>query len=355
MPEMTLFDLDLKPADGLAAPAGPEGSSNRTASARARTHTGPRRPTALVVDGNSLAYRAFHAYQPDQLTDEDGRPLGAIYGFLALLSGICDRVGPDAIVIGFDCRKRSTRRDRFPGYKAQRPDKDPLLLMQISDLTCLLERLGVPVVCPEGWEADDVLGSGAQAAEDAGWQCVLATSDRDAFALLSPTTTLLRLGSGLDSAREVTPAHLTRTVGVNPKQYTEFAALRGDTSDNLPGIPGIGAKRAAALLREYPTVADAIDDPLGCRSVLGRPLGQALLNDLADPERSVFHRNVALMTIRRDLPIDLEAGRPSATPDDVERHLLAWQLPTLVRRVTVALGVRPDLPPHPGDEYAPPE
>lgn len=351
MPEMTLFDLDLQPDEGLAAGRPPAASAQ--SARQARRPTGQRAPTALVVDGNSLAYRAFHAYQPDQLAD-DGRPLGAIYGFLALLSGICDRVGPDAIVVGFDCRKRSVRRDRFPGYKAQRPDRDPMLLLQIRDLTCLLERLGIPVICPEGWEADDVLGSGAQAAEEAGWRCLLATSDRDAYALVSPTTTLLRLGSGLDSAREVTPAQVRRMVGVRTDQYTEFAALRGDSSDNLPGIPGIGAKRAAALLREYPTVAAAVDDPLGCSSVLGRPLGRALLDDMADPDNSVFHRNVALMTIRRDLLVDLEAGRPTATPDEVERHLLAWKLPTLVRRVTVALGTRPDLPPPPGDEHAPP-
>jgi DNA polymerase-1 len=306
------------------------------------------------VDGNSLAHRAFHAYADGEITDSDGRPRGAVYGFLALLTGICDRVDPDGIVVGFDCRRSSDRRARFPDYKAQRPDKDPSLTLQLDDLAWLLDRLGVQVVCPEGWEADDVLGSAATAAEAAGWHCVLATSDRDAYALLSASTTVLRLGSGLDQAQEVTPAALSRTVGVRAEQYTEFAALRGDSSDNLPGIPGIGAKRAAALLREYPSVAAAAADPLGCRSVLGRPLGQALLDDLADPGTSVFRRNVALMTIRRDLPIDLVAARPTATFELVERHLLAFELPTLVRRVTVALGARPDLPPPPGDDDAPP-
>ena len=163
----------------------------------------------------------------------------------------------------------------------------------------------------------------------------------------------LRLGSGLDQAVEVTPDSLRRSVGVRPEQYTEFAALRGDSSDNLPGVPGIGAKRAAQLLREYATVAQAAADPLGCRSVLGRPLGQALLDDLADPEQSVFHRNVTLMTLQRDLPVDLETGRRAVSPEDVERYLLAVELPTLVRRVQVALALRPDLPPPPGDDDVP--
>ncbi len=353
MTDLTLFDLDLQPAAGLSGevhtPAHP-----RSAERAHERPTRPAGPTLLTVDGNSLAHRAFHAYADDEFTDSDGRPRGAVYGFLALLTGICDRLDPAAVVVGFDCRRRSDRRDRYPAYKAQRPDKDPALTIQLDDLAWLLDRLGVHVVCPPGWEADDVLASAAAQAEAAGWHCMLATSDRDAYALLSPTTTVLRLGSGLDQAVQVTASSLSKTVGVRAEQYTEFAALRGDSSDNLPGIPGIGAKRAATLLREYPTVADAAADPLGCRSVLGRPAGQTLLDDLADPATSVFRRNIALMTLRRDLPVDLEAGRRSATPEDVERHLLAVELPTLVRRVTLALAVRPDLPPTPGDADAPP-
>jgi len=354
MPELTLFDLDLHPT---AVPAD-------TAPALAplvpvpppRAATAPRVPTLLVVDGNSLAHRAFHAYSEDgvsTITALDGRPLGAVYGFLALLTGICEKVGPDAVVVGFDCRVASRRRDRFPEYKAQRPEKDPLLLQQLADLECLLARLGVAVVVERGEEADDVLGSGAAAAEAAGWRAALATSDRDSYALVSRSTTVLRLGSGLDRAVEVTPERLRRQIGVAASQYTEYAALRGDVSDNLPGIPGLGPKRAAALLREYPTVAAAAADPIGCRSVLGRPVGQALLDDLEDLETSVFHRNCALMAIRRDLPVDVQAARPTADPTTVERHLLAWELPTLVGRVQVALGARPDLPPPPGDDDAP--
>jgi len=351
MPELTLFDADLRPPAPPAAPARAPGAPPAP-----RRATPVRRPTALVLDGNSLAHRAFHAYStgPDALVTSEGRPIGAVYGFLALLAGICDRVAPDSIVVGFDCRSAvSVRRARFPDYKAQRPDKDPALTQQLEDLVCLLERLGAAVVCPDGWEADDVLGSGAAAGEAAGWDVVVATSDRDAYALVSPRTTVLRLGSGLDAAAEVTPSTLARSPGIRPEQYTDYAALRGDTSDNLPGIPGIGPKRAALLLREYPSVDAAVADPIGCRSVLGRAQGQALLDDVADPATSVFRRNVELMTIRRDLPVDLEAGRPSLTPDQIERHLLAWGLPTLVRRVQIALAVRPDLPPPPGDDDAP--
>jgi DNA polymerase-1 len=348
MAELTLFDLDLQPTEQAA----------RGPSTRATPHLppprparGPRLPTVLAVDGNSLAHRAFHAYPsgPGEFTDSDGRPRGAVYGFLALLAGICDRVDPAAVVVGFDCGRSSQRRDTFPPYKAQRPDKDPGLLVQLDDLEWLLERLGVHVVRPAGWEADDVLASTAAAAEAVGWRCVVATSDRDSYALISPSTSVLRLASGLDQAVEVDAAGLHRSTGVRAEQYTEFAALRGDASDNIPGIPGIGPKRAALLLAEYPTVADAAADPHGCRSVLGRPAGRTLLDDLADPATSIFHRNVALMSLRRDLPVDLDAGRRSVTPEDAERYLLAVELPTIVRRVQVALAVRPELPPPPSE------
>jgi len=356
MTDLTLFDLDLRPAPSEPPSVAAEGTLPRlaTGSPVASGAAAVRPPRLLAVDGNSLAHRAFHAYADSDLTDSQGRPRGAVYGFLALLAGICDRVDPDAVVVGFDCRQRSDRRERYPAYKAQRPDKDPSLTLQLDDLAWLLDRLGAHVVRPEGWEADDVLGSAAAAAEAAGWDCVLTTSDRDSYGLLSERTSLLQLGSGLDRAVEITAASLPKRVGVGPAQYLEFAALRGDSSDNLPGILGIGAKRAKALLREYPSVAAAAADPIGCRSVLGRPLGQALLDDLSDPATSVFHRNIALMTIRRDLPVDVDAGRRSVSADDVERYLLAVELPTLVRRVAVALAVRPDLPPPPGDDDAPP-
>jgi len=358
MPELTLFDLDPTGPLSVPGPTREAGAPHLRPPPRlqtsARTPSAPRGPTLLVLDGNSLAHRAYHAYPADTIADDDGRPRGAVYGFLALLSGICEKVGPDAVLAGFDCRRRSVRRERCEAYKAQRPEKDSALSVQLDDLAWLLPRLGVEVLQPEGWEADDVLGSGATAAEAAGWRCVLATSDRDAYALVSDATTLLRLGSGLDAAVEVTPASLLRDVGVRPEQYPEYAALRGDTSDNLPGVPGIGPKRAAQLLAAFPRVADAVADPIGCRSVLGRPLGQALLDDLAEPSSSVFLRNVALMGIRRDLSVDVEAARPRALPETIERYLVAWSLPTLVRRVTVALSARPDLPPPPGDADAPP-
>jgi DNA polymerase I len=326
-----LFDDDLTPAAGARA-AGP--------APRPRPRPAPAAPVGsalLAVDGNSLAHRAFHAYRASR---------GGAYGFLALLAAVCDRVRPHAVVVGFDCRAGSARRERWPDYKAQRSPKDPELVTLLHELPDLVASLGVTVIIPPGWEADDVLGSAAAAAEgSAGWRCVLATSDRDAMALVSDRTSVLQLRDGMERAAEIDTAAVRRRYRVRPDQYTELAALRGDTSDNLPGILGIGPARAAALLAAYDRVAAAAEDPLGCRSVLGPDAGQALLDDLADPDRSRFHRNVDLMTIRRDLPVPVEACRLTAAPEQIAAEAQRRGQGTLASRLAVALAGRADVPP----------
>lgn len=335
MDTLSLFDT-APPVSGPTASPAP----------RAQAVPAPSGPVLLALDGNSLAHRAFHAY--GRIDAFGGEPRGGLYGFVALLCAICDKVGTNAVVVGFDCRDSSERKREHPEYKANRVDKDPGLYDLLDEAPTVLVELGVPVIVPPGWEADDVIGSAAARAEEAGWRCTIATSDRDAFGLISETTTVLRLRNGLDRAVEMTPGVLRREVGVSPQQYVEFAALRGDTSDNLAGIPGIGPSRARALLAAYPTVADAVADPIGCRSVLGKSLGQALIDDLAS-EASVFRRNVALMSIRRDLPVDLQACRSTANPDRIAACLTSWELPGLIGRATAALAPRPELAPPPMD------
>ena len=330
MSDLSLFDVEVGPAP---APR------SQTADV-VRAPPRPRVPTLLAVDGNSLTHRAFHAYHAT-------REGGALYGFLALLTAICDVTAPEAIVVGFDCRVGSQRRTRWADYKANRVEKDPALYEALDEVPTLLVELGVNVVVERGWEADDVVGSAARAAEERGWRCVVATSDRDAFGLISDHTTVLRLRSGLGNAVTVDVERLRRDVGVRPSQYVEYSALRGDTSDNLPGIRGIGPAKAAALLATYDGVDAAVADPIGCRSVLGKALGQLLIEDLADPATSIFRRNVELMTIRRDVPIDIGACKPRLTPEQVSERLRAWDVTGLDGRVALALAARPDIPPPP--------
>ncbi|MGH8930379.1 MAG: 5'-3' exonuclease [Egibacteraceae bacterium] len=330
MEALSLFDVDL----GQVDPVTPR--PLRTPEARPCVPT-ERLPVLLAIDGNSLAHRAFHGYPAGE----------ALRGLCSLLAAVADRVGAHATVVGFDSTVRSSRRERWPRYKAQRPPKEAALRHLIASASALLSELGVAVATVDGWEADDILASAAATAEAVGWRCMLATSDRDAYAQVSETTTVLRLRTGMEHAIEITPERLRAEVGVDPTQYVEFAALRGDVSDNLDGVPGVGRTRAAALLAAYPTVCAAVADPIGCRSVLGRPVGQALLDDLADPPSSRFLRNVAVMTVRRDLPLDLEACHRRAAPERIERVLRARGLGGVAGRLAIAFGARPDWPPPP--------
>ena len=293
---LALFDADLAPA--AAAIAEPVTPAPQPPSQR-RPPRGERRstPTLLAIDGNALVHRAFHAY--------GGTTGGARYGFFALLSVVCDQVEYDGLVIGFDCRAQSQRRIRYPQYKAQRPDKHEQLEASLDEMPAIATDMGAYVVVERGWEGDDVVASAAVAAEANGWRCVIASPDRDVLALVSADTEVLQIRGGDQPIRRVTLRDFRRRHRIAPQQYLQLAALRGDSSDNLPGIPGIGAKKAAALLRLYPTVDAAVADPLGCRSVLGPELGQALIDDVTGTA-SVFRRNVELMTPRRDLPVELD-------------------------------------------------
>lgn len=338
MEALSLFDAPLappparSPAPALVAPP-----------RRPRAQSPVRRSRVLLaVDGNALAHRAFHAYGVAGIADSSGRDRGAVYGFFALLAGICDRVGQDALVVGFDDRLRSRRRDSWPGYKANRPEKDPALYALLDILGAVLTDLGVHVIQPEAEEADDVLASAAAAAVAVGGRAVVATSDRDAFGLVGEHVEVLWLRSGLANAVEVTPARLQRDHGIRAGQYLDFAALRGDRSDNLPGVDGIGPSRAAGLLAAYPGVDEAVADPLGCRSVLGPKVGQVLLDDVAS-STSVFRRNRALMTLRSDLPVDLAACRRQRSPQQVAAACDEWGLPRLAARLALAVGARPEL------------
>lgn len=325
------------PASGLVSGAqgGPTVTVPASPTARAVRE---EPPTLLAVDGDALVHRAYHGYAGAR----SGR-----YGFFALLAAVCDQVPADALVVGFDSRTRSVRREREPEYKAHRTAKDDALVALLAQLPADCADLGLAVEVAEGWEADDVVASAAARAEVRGWKCAVVTSDRDAYAVATEATTVVRVHGGDRPAEHLTPRKLERRLGVHPRRYVEYAALRGDTSDNLPGVPGIGPRRAAALLAAFDDVEDAAADPIGTRSVLGPSAGQALLDDLARDGDSVYRRNVALMGPRRDLPVDLDAAARRPRPDHVAAVLADWGLGGLAGRMVAAVAARPDAPPPP--------
>lgn len=292
----------------------------------------------LVVDGPSLAHRAYHAYLARGFRDPDGRPVWAIYGFLALLVGVIDRVGPDAVLVGFDDRQASARRDRYPEYKAGRGERDEDLHVQLDQLPGLLAELGVATMTPPALEADDVLASAAAAAEAAGWRCTLATSDKDAFGLITDAVTVLRLVSGLDNAVVMTPAALEVKLGVTPGQYRDFCALVGDKSDNLPGVAGIGPVKAAQLLAAVGSLDAALDAEGRPTMAAVEAIGKGYAGKLAAAGAAeAIARNRDLMAPVLGLRFDLEACRPQITGRTVARVLKARHVPGLIDRTVAVL------------------
>jgi 5'-3' exonuclease len=263
-------------------------------------------PLLLVVDGNSMLHRAYHAGAADGLLDNAGRPIWALRGLVGYIARAAAHLRPDGVLVGFDCPDHSARKVDYPGYKAHRPDKPADLAGQIAVAPELLRAAGVGTVVPPGYEADDVLASSAEWARRGGWRSVLMTSDRDAFALIDDSTSVLRVrNGGYDEAVLVDAAGLPELCGVHPWQYRDYAALRGDPSDNLHGVRRFGAATAARLLASFGTVdaAWAALDSGAVQSVRD-VVGDLAAEELGAPAmREIVDRNRRLMRMRTDLPI----------------------------------------------------
>ncbi|MCM0639601.1 5'-3' exonuclease [Cellulomonas wangsupingiae] len=306
--------------------------------------------TLLAVDGNSLLHRSFHALAGSQLRTRDWQATWAVKGALSQILGAVDRVAADAVVIGFDDAGNNRRKAAHPHYKAHRTEKPADLVTQLSLAVDVFWSAGLHVVIPDGLEADDVLASAASTATAAGWHTVVCTSDRDAFALVDDSTSVLRIiNGGVEASPVLTPERLRILLGIDAGQYRQYAAMRGDASDNLTGIRGIGEKTGIALLNAFGSVEAAfadVDTNGGAR--VAEVLGKACVKKLADPDgRAAFWENVELMTMRTDLDLEMDltaASGPGLLPVDpqglhdalarVEFHSLQW----LAARVLASAG-----------------
>ncbi|WP_445255963.1 5'-3' exonuclease [Nocardioides aurantiacus] len=296
----------------------------------------PRR-LLLVVDAPSLLHRNHHARAHTRIVDRSGRPVWALHGMLRQILECIDRFAPDAVLFGLDDRTASQRRDRYPLYKAGRAEKHPELVEQLERAGALLEALGLATLTPPGLEADDVSASGAAWAGRHGWDCVIVTSDRDAFAHISPYTRVLRLiDGGISGSPLLDPTRLRLMYDVAAENYLAYAALRGDASDNLPGVPGIGEKAAVALLEVaggMQAVWADVDHDAG-RSLVaaldahavetgGRRTGATVVRRLTAPgARDRYEFNVDLMSGHDDLDLGLTPDVPGTLgllPLDIDR------------------------------------
>jgi 5'-3' exonuclease len=298
-------------------------------------------PLLLALDGNSLVHRSYHALASTGMRTRNGAPVWAVRGLLSQLVAAADRIRPSTIVVGFDDPEVSVRRTTWPGYKAHRNDKLKTLVSQLALAATTMRDLGIHVVVPPGFEADDVLASAAEYARRSGLRTVIVTSDRDAFALIDPDTSVLRvINGGVEASPILTPDRLVTLLGVRPDQYRDFAALRGDPSDNLVGVRGVGPKTAAKLLQEFDTAEAVFDDLADGGSAVRAVLGPAIVGRLSDAEaRLAWQRNCAVMSLRSDIDLGFDpAGIAGVLPLDAEvvrrtymGHALPATMPVALR------------------------
>jgi len=311
-------------------------------------------PLLLVLDGNSLVHRAYHAGAFEGMQAPDGSPVWAVRGLVGYLARAAAHLSPDAVIVGFDCPSSSARRLSYPQYKAHRPDKSDDLVAQLAVAPLLLADCGVCTVVPPAYEADDVLASAAAAARAAGWESVLMTSDRDAFALIDETTSVLRVrNGGFDEAVLIDAAGLPALYGVTPQQYRDFAALRGDPSDNLPGVRRFGATTAKKLLAAFGSVEAAW---AAAPSAIAEAVGAQAAAFFTEPRaREVVARNRELMTMRGDLA--LPALTSARLPLDylVMRQALRGRGINLGPSLWALVGGAPPPPPSAGPSEETPE
>jgi 5'-3' exonuclease len=281
----------------------------------------------LTVDAPSLLHRNHHARAHTDLRDRTGRPAWALHGMLRQILEAIDQFAPDALLFGLDDRATSVREGLYPGYKAGRAVKDATLVEQLERAAALLDALGFRTVTPPGLEADDVNASAAAWAGREGWDCVIVTSDRDSFANISAHTRVLRvIDGGIGGSPLLDERRLRTMYGVDAARYLEFAALRGDASDNLPGVAGIGEKTAPVLLDLMGSMQAVWSDiehcgganlvatvDSWCAETGARRMGGTLLKRLTAPgARERYDFNVSIMAGQTELELGLTPDVPGS-------------------------------------------
>ena len=213
----------------------------------------------VILDGNSIVNRAFYGIR--QLSAPDGTPTNGIYGFLAILRKLIDAEKPDSLCVAFDLKAPTFRHKRYDGYKAQRKGMPEELAVQIPILKEVLDEMGILRLELEGYEADDLLGTVGKRCEASGWDCRIVTGDKDSFQLISDATHVCHVKSrmGQTETKEYTPELFREEYGFEPVRIIDLKALMGDSSDNIPGVPGVGEKTAMDLVQRYGTLQHIYD------------------------------------------------------------------------------------------------
>uniref|UniRef100_UPI002738E767 5'-3' exonuclease n=1 Tax=Micrococcus sp. HSID17228 TaxID=2419507 RepID=UPI002738E767 len=297
----------------------------------------------LVLDGHSMAFRAFYALPAENFATDTGQNTNAVYGFTAMLLTMIRQQRPTHVAVAFDLSGPTFRSEEYGEYKAGRSETPAEFAGQIELTVKVMEALGIPTLTLEGYEADDIVATLSARAEEAGWEAVVVSGDRDAFQLISERTTVLYPKKGVSDIPPMDADAVMAKYGVAPAQYPELAALVGEAADNLPGVPGVGPGFAAKWLKQY----GDLDGVLAHAHEITGKKGEALREHLEDVRRN---RRLNALVRDLDLPIGLEAMRlemPEREP--VEELFDALQFNRIRERVFEVFGERV------GEDAPPPE
>lgn len=273
----------------------------------------------LLVDGHSLAYRAYYALPVENFATSDGQPTNAIYGFASMLVNLIRDEKPTHIAAAFDVSRKTFRSERFPEYKANRSATPDEFRSQMSYLFELVHAMGIRHFAVEGFEADDIIATFAKRAEAEDFETVICTGDRDSFQLVNDVTTVLYPKMGVANLARMTPEAVEEKYGLTPAQYPDFAALRGDPSDNLPSIPGVGEKTAAKWIQEYGNLDNLLDHAADVKGKVGDSLRTHLDGVRLNQELTKLQSQMEIDASINDLQWEgVELGTVNALLDKLE-------------------------------------
>ncbi|MFJ1650820.1 DNA polymerase I [Streptomyces sp. NPDC088337] len=281
-----------------------------TASKKTDTTPGGARPRLMLMDGHSLAYRAFFALPAENFTTATGQPTNAIYGFASMLANTLRDEEPTHFAVAFDVSRKTWRSAEFTEYKANRSKTPDEFKGQVELIGELLDAMNASRFAVEGFEADDVIATLATQAEAEGFEVLIVTGDRDSFQLVSEHTTVLYPTKGVSELTRFTPEKVVEKYGLTPAQYPDFAALRGDPSDNLPGIPGVGEKTAAKWINQFGSFAELVERVEEVKGKAGQNLRDHLESVKLNRRLTELERSVELPKTVTDLtrtPYDRKA------------------------------------------------
>jgi DNA polymerase I len=265
--------------------------------------TQPSRPTLLLLDGHSVAYRAFFALPVENFSTTTGQPTNAVYGFTAMLINTLRDEHPTHLAVAFDVSRQSFRNESYPEYKAGRNETPSAFHGQVSLIREVLDALHIPVVMAEGYEADDVIATLTDQAEAEGFDVAIISGDRDAFQLVTDHVTVLYPRKGVSDLARIDPAEVENRYGVPPRLYPDLAALVGESSDNLPGVPGVGPKTAAKWLNQYGDLGGVTDHVDELKGKAGEAVQQHLAQVLLNRRINQLVRDVPLLVRPEDLAV----------------------------------------------------